>query len=347
MGLKIGAGLGYGGDPRGAAKRVKNLESASVDVVWVAELYSFDAVSLMGYIAALTERIEIGSSILPFYSRTPTLLAMSAAGVDALSGGRCILGIGASGPQVIEGWHGVEYDAPIARTREIIDICRKVWRREVVVHDGEKYQLPLPEGRGTGLAKPLKIINHPVRDDIPIYVAALGPKNLEMTAELADGWQPAFFWPDKAQEVFGDSIAAGLKKRDPSRPPMEVVAGGRIMVGENLEHLRDAGRPGMALYIGGMGARSKNFYNQLCRRYGFEAEAEEIQELYLSGKKKEAEAAVPQELVDGMSLIGPEGWVKERLSVYKEAGVTTLNCGITGPDAARTLEQIRGWWEDA
>ena len=188
----------YGGTPAelsAAATKVAELERAGLDIVWVAEAYSFDAPSFMGYLAARTERIQIGSAILPIYTRTPTLLAMTAAGIDALSDGRCILGLGASGPQVIEGFHGVAYDAPLGRTREIVDICRKVWRREKVVHDGTHYQVPLPADRGTGLGKALKLINHPVRSAIPIYIASLGPKNVELTAEVADGWLPLFFVP--------------------------------------------------------------------------------------------------------------------------------------------------------
>ncbi len=341
--MRIGAALGYGGDPAKATEQARRLEDAGVDVIWVAEAYSFDAVSVMGFLAAVTERVEIGSGILPFYSRTPTLLAMTAAGIDALSGGRCILGIGASGPQVIEGFHGVPYDKPLARTREVIDICRKVWRREVVEHDGPLYRLPLPPEQGTGLGKPLKLINHPVRERIPIYVAAIGPKNVALTAEKAEGWMPVFFWPEKAGEVWGDALAEGKAKRDPALGDLEIVAGATVAIGEGLEHLRDRARPGMALYIGGMGARDRNFYNQLVQRYGFEAEAAEIQDLYLAGRKDEAAAAIPDALVEATSLVGPEGWVKERIAAYKEAGVTVLNVTPLGPDPQAIIEKVRVW----
>jgi F420-dependent oxidoreductase-like protein len=341
--MKIGTGIGYANGMKEAAKHVADLESAGVDVVWVAEAYGVDGVSLMGYLAAITERVEIGSGILPIYTRTPTLLAMTAAGVDLLSNGRCILGLGASGPQVIEGFHGVPYDAPLQRTREIIDICRKVWRREVVEHDGPKYHLPLPEGQGTGLGKPLKLITHPVRSSIPIYVASLGPKNVEMTAEVADGWIPTLYWPEKAQDVWGESLGKGAANRASDLGPLEVVAGGAVAIGEGLEHLRDRARPGIALYVGGMGARDRNFYNQLVRRYGFEDAAEEIQELYLSGKKEEAAAAIPQEFLDATSLIGPEGYVKERIEAYKASGVTILNATPMGDDPARVLEKVKEW----
>ena len=207
--MKLSMTLNYSGDPKAAAEQARDLESAGIDVGWVAELYSFDAVSILGYLAAKTETMELGSSILPIYSRTPTLTAMTAAGLDAVSDGRFILGIGASGPQVIEGWHGVPYDRPVGRQRELIEICRKVWRREVVVHDGPSYQLPLPPDQGTGLGKPLKLINHPKRSNIPIYIASLGPSNVATTAEVADGWIPVFFHPDKARSVWSDVLAKG------------------------------------------------------------------------------------------------------------------------------------------
>lgn len=340
--MRLGASAAVRGGPEGV-ERIRTLEKAGIDVFWVAELYSFDAVSAMGYLAAITERAQIGSSIIPFYSRTPTLIAMTAAGIDSLSNGRCILGLGASGPQVIEGWHGVPYDGPVDRVREIIDVCRKVWRREVVTHEGRYYQIPLPTGQGTGLGKPLKLINHPVRESIPVYVASLGPKNVEMTAQIAEGWIPIFFYPEKAIQTWGPSLENGAKKRDPSLPPLEVVAGGTVMIGEGLEGLRDRARPNFALYIGGMGARGRNFYNDLAIRYGFEAEAKQIQDLYLDGKKDEAAAVVPQALLDGTSLIGPAGWVKERLQAFKEAGVTTLNVNVAGPEPEKTIEQIRNW----
>lgn len=341
--MRIGTGIGYASGMKEAAKRVVELESAGVDIVWVAEAYGVDGVSLMGYLAAITERVQIGSSILPIYTRTPTLLAMTAAGIDLLSDGRCILGLGASGPQVIEGFHGVPYDAPLGRTREIIDVCRKVWRREVVEHDGRHYHLPLPPEQGTGLGKALKLITHPVRDSIPIYVASLGPKNVELTAEVADGWIPTLFWPEKAKDVWGESLAKGEANRASNLAPLELVAGGALAIGEGLEHLRDRARPGIALYVGGMGARDRNFYNQLFRRYGFESEAEQIQELYLAGKKEEAAAAVPQAFLDATSLIGPEGFVRDRIAAYKAAGVTVLNVAPMGAEPAKTIELVKGW----
>ena len=338
--MRLATQLGYGGGIEKTADRIVEFERAGLDIVWVAEAYGFDAPTQMGYLAAVTERVEIGSGILPLYSRTPTLLAQTAAGLDAVSGGRAILGLGASGPQVIEGWHGVAYDRPVQRTRETIDICRRVWRREVLVHDGA-YTFPLREGEGRGLGKPLKLLAQPVRERIPIYVAAIGTGNVEMTAELADGWLPAFFLPEKAEEIWGDALAAGAARRDPALGPLEVAAGGPAIIGEGVEHLRDIARNNFALYIGGMGARTKNFYNELACQYGFAAEAKQIQDLYLDGKKEEAVAAVPADLLEKTSLIGSEGYVKERLAAFAEAGVTVLNITPLGPDPVNTVERIK------
>jgi F420-dependent oxidoreductase-like protein len=227
---------------------------------------------------------------------------------------------------VIEGWHGVTYDAPIGRTREVIAICRQVWARERVVHDGRYYQLPLPPERGTGLGKPLKIITHPVRDRIPVWVASLGEQNVRMTAEVADGWLPIFFVAEKAKGVWGEALAAGAAKRDSALGPLQIAAGGLLAIGDgdDVLALRDLARPNAALYIGGMGARGRNFYNDLVRRYGYEKEAAEIQDLYLQGHKKEAAEVVPADLLESMSLCGPKGYVGERIAALREAGVTHL-----------------------
>jgi F420-dependent oxidoreductase-like protein len=344
--MKISMTLNYAGGHEQSAKQAAELEKVGLDIVWVAEAYSFDAPTFMGYLAAKTERLEIGSAILPIYSRTPTLIAMTAAGLDALSDGRAVLGLGASGPQVIEGFHGVPYDRPLTRTREIIDICRQVWAREApLMHDGAAYHIPLPEGQGTGLGKALKIINHPVRPRIPIWVAALGEKNVAMTAEVADGWLPIFFVPEKAKDVFGPSLATGAAKRDASLDPLQIAAGGIFAIGEESEvaPIRDLGRAAAALYIGGMGAKGKNFYNALARRYGYEKEAEEIQELYLSGKKSEAAALVPNDLLEATSLCGPESYLKDRIAALAEVGVTHLNVTPVGADPVAMIEKLRSW----
>lgn len=337
--MRISTLLSYAGGFKEAVAEVAELEKAGLDLVWVPEAYSFDAPSAMGYIASRTERVTIASGILPIYSRTPSLLAMTAAGIDYLSDGRCMLGLGASGPQVIEGFHGIPYEAPVARTREIIDICRMVWRRERVQHLGKYYQIPLPQDRGTGLGKPLKLINHPVREEIPIAVASLGPASVAMTAELADAWLPAFYTAEAAHGVWGDALAKGRAKRDPKRPPLEIFAGGMVAIGEGQEHLRDLARPGAALYIGGMGARSKNFYNDIFSKSGYAAEAKQIQDLYLAGEKQAAEAAIPDEYLARNSLIGPQDFVKERLYALQESGVTSLNVSFAGKTPAERVAQ--------
>jgi F420-dependent oxidoreductase-like protein len=325
--MQISTQLSYAGGFAESADRVAEMEKVGLDMAWVAEAYGFDGVSYMGYLAAKTTTVQIAAGILPIYTRTPTLLAMTAAGLDALSDGRFQLGLGASGPQVIEGWHGVPYDAPLARTREIIEICRDVWARKgPVTHDGRHYTLPLPPERGTGLGKPLKIIAHPVRDRIPVWIAAIGEKNVELTAEVAEGWLPIFFLPERAADVWGPSLAAGRAKRDPALGPLQIAAGGALAIGEgdDVLGLRELARPQLALYIGGMGAKGRNFYNSLAQRYGFEAEAAKIQDLYLDGKKDEAAAAVPEELLASVSLIGPKSFVAERIAALAEFGVTNL-----------------------
>ena len=344
MRMRIGMGLNYSGGFAETAAEVADLERAGLDIVFVPEAYSFDAVSQLGYLAAKTERLELASGIFQIYTRTPSLTAMTAAGLDYVSDGRFVLGIGASGPQVIEGFHGVKYDAPLGRTRELVDICRQVWRREKVEYQGKYYQIPLPPEKGTGLGKPLKLINHPVRERIPVLIAAIGPKNVEMTAEIAEGWEPIFFYPEKAAETWGAAVAAGMAKRAPELGPLDVRVGMSCAIGDGLEDLRAQTRAELALYIGGMGARGKNFYNELTVRYGFADAAATVQDLYLAGRKEEAAAAVPQEMVDATSLVGPRGWVAERLAALKEAGVTTVITHLPQGDREerlRTVEQLK------
>jgi F420-dependent oxidoreductase-like protein len=325
--MKITTSMGYAGGFKEAARDVIEMEKAGLDLLWVPEAYGFDGPSLMGYLAALTAQVEIASGILPIFTRTPTLIAMTAAGIDGLSDGRFQLGLGASGPQVIEGFHGVPFTNPLGRTREIVEICRDVWRRDApLVHKGKNFTLPLPSEEGTGLGRALKIIAHPVRNSIPIWIASLGEKNVAMTAEIADGWLPMFFIPERAAYVWGDALREGKAKRDASLGELMIGAGGILAIGEGdeVKQLRDLQRPKIALYVGGMGAKGKNFYNELAVRYGFEKEAELIQDLYLAGKKDEAEAEVPDELLELTTLCGSEGYVKERIAAFKEAGVTHL-----------------------
>lgn len=344
--MKLSTFLMYDGNPRSAADQVVELERAGLDTVWVAEAYGFDSPTLMGYIAAKTETIEIGSAILNIYSRTPGALLQTAAGLDNVSGGRAILGIGASGPQVIEGFHGVPYDKPLARTAEIIRIVRSGLKREPLQAEGI-FTLPLDKEHGavTGLGKSLKILTKPERDSIPIYVAALGPKNVEQAAALADGILPHLFYPEKFHDVSGAPIQAGLAKRDASLGTLNIVAGGMVAIGEGPETkaLLDFARPLFALYIGGMGAKGKNFYNDLACAYGYEKEAAEIQELYLSGKKKEAEALVPAEWLEAANLVGPESYIKERIAAFQEAGVTSLNITPVDANPAAVVSRLKEW----
>jgi F420-dependent oxidoreductase-like protein len=342
--MRTGIFLNYAGEFKVAAEQVVELEKVGVDIALVAEAYSFDAVSQLGYLAAKTSLIELGTGVVPIYIRTPSLLAMTAAGLDYVSDGRFRLGIGTSGPQVMEGFHGVPFDAPLGRTREVVEICRQVWRRENVAYQGKHYRVPLPPDQGMGLGKPLHLINHPVRERIPITIAALGPKNVGLTAEIAEGWQPVFFFPEKADAVWGGALRAGFAKRDPALGPLDVMVSASLAIGDDVEDRLSWVKPQLALYIGGMGARGKNFYHNLATRYGFGAVADHIQNLYLAGKKAEAIAAVPDELVRNVSLIGPRGFVKERVAAYAEAGVTTLLVHPMTGDAGehvRFIEELK------
>jgi F420-dependent oxidoreductase-like protein len=341
--MKLSTMLMYDGNPRSAADQVTTLEEAGLDTVWVAEAYGFDSPTLMGYLAARTTTLEIGAAILNVYSRTPTLLAQTAAGLDNVSGGRAILGLGASGPQVVEGWHGLPYSRPLGRTKEAIEIIRAALRREVIEYHGRSFQLPLPADQGTGLGKPLKMLTRPERAVVPLYIAALGPKSVAGAAEYADGWLPFLYTPEGAGQVWGEALEEGAAKRSDDLGPLEVVAGGLVAVGDDVKGMLDLARPMFALYIGGMGARGKNFYNQLACDYGYEQEAKAIQDLYLDGKKKEAEAAVPLELLEQVNLVGPESYVKERIEAFRESGVTNLQVAPAGDDPAALVRRLKEW----
>lgn len=342
--MRTGIFLNYTDGFLQAVDQVVELEKVGVDLALVAEAYSYDAISQLGFLAAKTTRMELGTGVVPIYIRTPTLLGMTAAGLDYVSGGRFRLGIGTSGPQVMEGFHGVPFDAPLGRTREVVEICRQVWRRERVQFDGKHYQIPLPsEGpraRGTGLGKPLQLINHPVRDRIPITIAALGPKNVELTAEIAEGWQPVFFLPEQADAVWGEALRGGFAKRDPSLGPLDVMVSAPLAIGEDVDDRLSWVKPQLALYIGGMGARGRNFYHDLATRYGYGEIADTIQDLYLAGKKAEAIAAVPDDLVRSVSLVGPRGFVKERLAAFAGAGATTLLLQPLSVDRCEILDFV-------
>ncbi|HVS68448.1 MAG TPA: LLM class F420-dependent oxidoreductase [Mycobacteriales bacterium] len=312
---------------------VRAADRLGYDSLWVAEAWSYDAFMVLTSLIPETQNIKLATGIVNVYSRTPSLIAQSAATLDALSGGRAILGLGASGPQVIKGWHGLDYDQPLQRTREVIDIVRMIMRRDKLEYSGEVFDL---QGR-------LKLINHPVRPSIPIAVASLGPKNVAMTAEMADAWLPTLYSPAKAAEVFGPPLAEGASRRSADLAPLEVVAPAAVAISDDPANAKNMARMGMALYIGGMGSRKQNFYNQLFQRYGYAAEAAEIQDLYLSGKQPEAIGKVTDAMVDEVSIIGSAGYVKDRLAQFAEAGVSTLLVQIADPDPAnmvKTLEQL-------
>jgi F420-dependent oxidoreductase-like protein len=347
MSMRIGIGLGTVTGGRRLSElgtEPADYEQAGVELITVPELYGFDAVSRLGYLAAKTSAAHLASGILQLYTRTPAMLAMTAAGLDAVSDGRFELGIGTSGPQVIEGFHGVPFDAPLGTTRETIEICRRVWRREPLEFSGRRFTVPLGPGQGTGLGKPLKLIDHPVRDRIPVIIAAIGPRNVELTAELAEGWQPPFVLAEKVSEVWGEPLRAGTAKRDPALGPLDLHAGMTLAIGDDVHHLHERERPGRALYIGGMGARGANFYNNLATAYGYGDEAKVIQDLYLEGRKKEAEAAVPEDLLVKTALIGSQGHVRDRLRALAGAGVRTLTVRPVAEDHAsrvRLIERLR------
>jgi len=324
--LKLGANIGYwaGGPPPGAAEMLREAESLGFDSVWTAEAYGSDALIPLAWWGASTERIRLGTGIVQISARTPAATAMAAMTLDHLSAGRLILGLGVSGPQVVEGWYGQSFAKPLARMREYIGILRDIWRREgPVTSEGPHYPLPLPEG--TGLGKPLKASIHPLREDIPIYLAAEGPKNIAMAAELCDGWLAIFYSPNY-EDMYSEPLAEGFA-RDGARhtaEDFEVAATVPLIVTDDVESAMDAVRPMYALYFGGMGARSANFHANVPIRMGYEKEVQEIQDLYLSGKKQEAAAAVPVKLIEELTLIGPADKIRSDLEAWRESSVTTL-----------------------
>jgi F420-dependent oxidoreductase-like protein len=330
--MRLGLNLGYappGTNPAELVPLVQHAEALGFDSVWAAESWGTDAVSVLAWMAAHTSRIKIGSAILQMPGRTPTNTAMTAATLDLMSGGRFLLGLGPSGPQVVEGWHGQPWGKPLGKTREYVEIVRAALRREVVEHEGDHYSIPYHGPGATGLGKPLKLMLRPLRADIPIYLASISPRSVELAYEIADGWLPIFVAPERFADAFGT-------------PPegFDVAPTVSVLVGDDVQSLRDALKPHLALYVGGMGAKGKNFYNALFRRYGWEAEAERIQELYLAGHHRDAIAAVPDELVDAVSLVGPKERIAERLEAWRETPVTTLLVGSPQPEALSVLAQI-------
>jgi F420-dependent oxidoreductase-like protein len=334
--VKLGVNLGYappGTNPVELVPLVQHAEELGYDSAWAAEAWGTDAVSVLAWLAASTSRIKVGSAIMQIPGRTPANTAMTAATLDLMSGGRFILGLGTSGPQVVEGWHGQPWGKPLGKTREYIEIVRTALRREVVAHEGEHYRIPYDGPGATGLGKPLKMMMRPLRPDIPIYLAAIGPKNVALAAEIADGWLPIFVDPERFDDAFGPSIAGAPEG-------FEIAATVSVLVGDDVESLRNALKPHLALYVGGMGAKGKNFYNALVRRYGWEDDAERIQELYLSGRQREAIAAVPDELVDAVALVGPKERIRDRLEAWRDTPVTTLLVGSPQPEALDVLAEL-------
>jgi F420-dependent oxidoreductase-like protein len=339
--MRLGLNLGYwGAGPADNVALAQEADRLGFHSVWTAEAYGSDSVTPLTWIAAKTERIAVGTAVMQMPARTPALAAMTAATLDLLTGGRVLLGLGVSGPQVVEGWHGVPYGKPLGRTREYVSIVRAVLRRErPLEHRGEHYEIPV--SGGTGLGKPLKLIIHPLRSEIPIYLAAIGPKNVALAGEIADGWLGIFFSPER-MSLYRAWLEEGFTRagagKDISR--IDVAPTAAVVLGDDIAACRDRVKPNLALYIGGMGARDRNFYFNLACRYGYEEAATRIQELYLAGRKPEAAAAVPDRLVDEVALCGPRERIAERLSAWREAGVTTLICGTSSIDAVRTMAEL-------
>jgi F420-dependent oxidoreductase-like protein len=336
--VQLGLNLGYWGAGNDAAnlELAKEADRLGYAVVWAAEAYGSDAPTVLAWVAAQTERIDVGSAILQIPARSPAMTAMTAATLDTLSGGRFRLGLGVSGPQVSEGWHGVRFDKPLARTREYVDIVRMALRREKVRYEGKAYQLPLPDGPG----KALTLIVHPVRERIPVYLAAVGPRNLELTGEIADGWLPVFFSAEFAHESLA-RIEAGMARAGRSMEGFDVVPTVPLVVGEDWRVCADAVRPYAALYVGGMGSRERNFYNDLACRMGFEAQAGEVQDRYLARDYEGAMAALPVEFLDATSLLGPRERVRDGMQALAGAGVTTLTVSPMQGELADRVAALR------
>lgn len=338
--MRLGLTIGYSGSAMKLdMSMIEEADRLGFYSVWSAEAYGSDAVTPLAWIAARTKQIHVASGIMQMPARTPAMTAMTATTLDQLSGGRFLLGLGVSGPQVVEGWHGERYGKPLVKTREYIEIVRKIWAREQPLqHEGEHYQIPYRGPGATGLGKPLKSILH--GRQIPIYIAAIGPKSVEQAAEIADGWLPIWYSPHRTH-VFKDALDGGFARAGggKSLATFDIAASVNVVIGNDVQKCLGHIKPGLALYIGGMGARGKNFYNDLACRYGFEAEAKTIQDLYLSGKKDEAAAAVPDQLADEVSLVGPPERIRDRLQAWRESGVTTVVCGTRQIEALRVLAE--------
>lgn len=338
--MKLGVHLGYWGLGLTSADQisiVQEAEKLGYDSVWTAEAYGSDAATILAWLAAQTTTIKLGSAIFQIPGRSAGMTAMTAATIDQLSDGRFILGLGSSGPQVSEGWHGVRFGKQLQRTREYVEVLRKMLAREKISYQGESIVLPLPDGPG----KPLKLTIGPVQERIPIFIAAIGPKNTQLTAEIADGVIPTLFSPEHVKVIMEDIEAGVALTESKTVADVEIAPQVQVFVSDDREKARDLMRPFLGLYIGGMGSREKNFYNQLVVRYGYEDAAKEVQDLYLDGKKEEAAAAIPDELIDAIALCGPKEHVRERIQAYKEAGVGTLGVSPVAFTREERLEQLR------
>jgi F420-dependent oxidoreductase-like protein len=337
--MKLGVHIGYWGlglTTEDQVDIVKEAERLGYDSVWTAEAYGSDAATILGFLAAQTETIKLGSAIFQMPGRSPAMTAMTAATLDQLSGGRMLLGIGSSGPQVAEGWHGQRFAKQIQRTREYVTVVRTALRRERLEFHGETLELPLPDGPG----KALKLTIATVQDEIPIFLAAIGPNNTKLAGEVADGWIPTLFSPEHVAE-FRPLLEEGAARAGRSLDGFRIMPTVQTFITDDLAAARDATRPFIALYVGGMGSREKNFYNALVQRYGFEDEARRVQDLYLEGKRDEAMAALSDELIDTVSLVGPREHVRERLEVFRDAGIDTLGATPLAFDKQGRLEQLR------
>ncbi|MGD2079295.1 MAG: LLM class F420-dependent oxidoreductase [Chloroflexota bacterium] len=346
--MRLGIMLGYAaGELRLPIDLVREADRLGVYAIWTAEAYGSDAISPLAWLGALTEKVRLGTAIMQMPARTPANAAMTAMTLQQLSGGRFLMGLGVSGPQVVEGWHGASYAKPLTRTREYIQIIRAIFRRqERVSFQGQIYRLPYDGSDATGLGKPLKSTLN-ATPDIPIYLAAIGPKNVSLAAEVANGWLPIFFSPDKYASIYAEPVEAGLAKANESGRPkrladFDIAPTVSVMIDDNLEVCYNALRPMLALYIGGMGAKGRNFYYDLAVRYGYEAAAHKIQELYLSGQKGEAMMAVPGELIDEVALVGPKARIKDRLTRWMASPATMLNLTVPNVETLRTMVELIG-----
>ncbi|MGE0887002.1 MAG: LLM class F420-dependent oxidoreductase [Blastocatellales bacterium] len=339
--MRLGLNVGYwGASPVDNVALAQEADRLGFHSVWTAEAYGSDAVSPLVWLAAKTEKINVGTAIMQMTARVPAMTAATAMTIDLLTEGRMLVGIGASGPQVVEGWHGVPYGKPVTRAREYVEIMRMIWKRERPLEfHGEHYDIPCKDG--TGLGKPLKAIIHPFRDSIPIYLAAVGPKNVAAAAEIADGWLPIFFSPDR-MDVYREWLDEGFAKSGNGKDlsSFDIAPTVHIVMGDDVNACRNQIKPMLALYIGGMGAKGKNFYYDIASRYGYQEAADKIQDFYLSGKKMEAMAAVPDELVDEVALCGPKERIAERLASWKTCGITTMICGTSDIGTLRAMAEL-------